>query len=269
MQTMTMPKSAASLRPTQIYESERLLYDIVKAPERYESLFERYAGAVIMYAGYGKTIETGDEPDVRGAVQVVHTIERIARPGAFLVDLFPILMYLPTWLAPFKREAARLHDFELTLFRRLLSEVRSKMEANQAPSCVMKSFLEKQEDFGLSDDEAAYVVGTLFEAGSGTTASAMMSFVLAMCLYPEWQTRLQHELDQVVGDERMPTFDDIPQLPIVRAVVKEGLRWRPVAGSGVPHTLIKDDVYQGYFFPAGTNVIASQWYVVTSTFSRL
>lgn len=52
------------LQPVQIYESERLLYDLIKAPSRYEGLFERYAGAVIMRLAYGKTIETDHEPDI-------------------------------------------------------------------------------------------------------------------------------------------------------------------------------------------------------------
>ncbi|KAK5310121.1 hypothetical protein LTR93_012107 [Exophiala xenobiotica] len=259
MHTMTMPTAAASYRPIQIYESERLLYDIIKIPEKYDLLLERYAGAIVMRIGYGKTIDTGDEPDVRDAVQVVHTVERVAAPGAYLVDTFPVLLHLPAWLAPFKREAARLHEFEITLFRRLLSEVRDKMKANNTSECFMKIFLEKQEEFGLSDDEGAYVVGTLFEAGAGTTASAMMSFFLAMCHYPEWQTRLQQELDQVIGDKRMPDFDDIPSLPTVRAVAKEVLRWRPVTAGGVPHQLVKDDIFQGFFFPAGTVIHPNQW----------
>jgi cytochrome P450 len=190
---------------------------------------------------------------------VVHTVERVASPGAYLVDTFPVLMHLPGWLAPFKREAARLHEREISLFRTLLFEVRDKMEAGKSPRCFAKTFLEKQHEFGLSDDEGAYVIGTLFEAGAGTTAAAMMSFVLAMCHYPEWQEKMQQEVDRVVGDGRMPDFGDVPQLPMVRAVAKETLRWRPVTAGGVPHELIKDDVYEGFFFPAGTNIHANQW----------
>ena len=259
MHTMTMPTAAASYQPVQIYESERLLYDLIKTPEQYESLFERYAGAVVMRLGYAKTIETGDEPEVRKIIKVVHTVERVASPGAYLVDTFPFLMYLPTWLAPFKREAARLHEYEITLFRQLLFEVRDKMAAGQCPKCFAKTFLERQGEFGLSDDEGAYVIGTLFEAGAGTTAAAMMSFLLSMCHYPDWMKKMQQEIDRVVGEERMPIFNDIPSLPTVRAVTKEVLRWRPVTAGGVPHELIKDDVYNGFFFPAGTNIHPNQW----------
>lgn len=265
MHTVTMHAAATSYQPVQIYESERLLYDLIQTPENYELIFERYAGAVVMRLGYGKVIQTGDEPYMRDILKVVHNVERVASPGAYLVDTFPILMHLPTWLAPFKREAAQLHEFESKLFRGLLLEVRDKMKSGKSPKCFAKTFLERQEEFGLSDDEGAYVVGTLFEAGAGTTAAAMMSFVLCMCHSPEWQAKMQQEVDRVVGDDRIPDYGDIPSLPTVRAVIKEVLRWRPVTAGGVPHELVKDDVYDGFFLPAGTNIHPNQWSVNTGT----
>ena len=261
MHNMTMHASATSYQPVQIYESERLLYDLIRTPEKYEMLFERYAAAVVMRLCYGKTVETGDEQYVRDILEIVHTVERVASPGAYLVDTFPILMYLPTFLAPFKQEAARLHERELKVFKGLLLEVRDQMRGDKAPRCFARSFLEKQAEYNLSDNEGAYVIGTLFEAGAGTTAAAMMSFVLCMCLYPEWQTKMQEEVDRVVGDDRIPDYNDIPSLPTCRAVIKEVMRWRPVTAGGLPHELTRDDVYGGFFFPAGTNIHANQWYV--------
>ena len=89
--------------------------------------------------------------------------------------------------------------------------------------------------YALNDFEIAYGLGTLLEGGSGTTSSAMQSFCLAMWHYPEWQTKIQKEVDQVVGDQRTPSFDDWPALPTVRAAMKETLRWRPVVPNGEYH----------------------------------
>ncbi|EXJ54110.1 hypothetical protein A1O7_09447 [Cladophialophora yegresii CBS 114405] len=259
MHNMTMHASATSYQPVQIYESERLLHDLIATPEKYESIFERYAAAVVLRLCYGKTVDTGDEQYVRDILHITHTVERTASPGAYLVDTFPVLMWLPAWLAPFKQEAARLNAFEVKTFRGLLLEVRDKMQGGKAPKCFARSFLEKQAEYNLSDNEGAYAIGTLFEAGAGTTAAMMMSFVLCMCHHPDWQKKMQDEVDRVIGDSRMPEYSDIPSLPTCRAVIKEVLRWRPVTAGGVPHELIKDDVYNGFFFPAGTNVHANQW----------
>lgn len=259
MHHLAMPSAASSYQPTQLLESTRLLHDLLREPSRYETWFERYASGLIFRLAFGKKLLTGDESHVKRILKVVHTVERVASPGAYLVDAFPSLMYLPAALAPFKRELGRLHAEELGLFRELLEDARVGMEKEEGPGCWERTFLERQTEFGLSDDEGAYVVGTLFEAGSGTTAAAMMSFVLAMVLHPEWQRAVQDEVDRVVGDARMPDFDDMPNLPTVRAVVKETLRWRPVTAGGVPHQLVKDDVYDGFFLPAGTNVHPNQW----------
>jgi cytochrome P450 len=72
--------------------------------------------------------------------------------------------------------------------------------------------------------------------------------------------KAQEELDKVVGRDRLPTFDDLPQLDYVRAVVAETLRWRPVAVlGGTPHASTADDVYKGMFIPKGSTIIAPLW----------
>ena len=77
---------------------------------------------------------------------------------------------------------------------------------------------------------------------------------MAMALYPAVQKRIQDEIDGAVGTDRLPTLGDRPSLPLVDAVVRETLRWRPVVPLGVPHTAIKDDVYKGYFIPKGRHI---------------
>lgn len=135
----------------------------------------------------------------------------------------------------------------MNLFHKNIDDVRAEIaNGDQTPS-FCRIWLEKEHSFGLNTDEAAYAIGTMFEAGSGTTAAALMPFMLAMVHHPEWQRRLQQEIDAVVGNSRLPDFDDIPRLPTIRAIIKETLRWRPVTAGGVPHQLIKDDFYEGIF----------------------
>lgn len=258
MHQLTMPAAATSYEPAQLLESTRVVYNLLKDPTTYEHVFEQYSGGLIFRIGYGKRIVTGEEDALRRIIQVNRNLERIASPGSYLVDTVPMLKYLPAWLAPFKAEAARLHSEELSLFRELLDEVRQRVRNGTAASCFASQLVVQQEKFGLSDDEGAYVVGTMFEAGSGTTAAVMMSFCLAMTLYPQWQSLVWEEVDRICGD-RMPDFQDIPEMPAVRAVIKEVLRWRPVTAGGVPHLLTRDDVYSGFFLPEGSIVHANQW----------
>ena len=95
--------------------------------------------------------------------------------------------------------------------------------------------------------------------GSGTTASVLNWWALAMVAFPEAQRRAQAELDVVVGRDRLPTFSDAPYLPYIHAIVKETLRWRPIAPLGVPHIATREDWYEGMYIPKGTACIANIW----------
>ena len=57
-------------------------------------------------------------------------------------------------------------------------------------------------------------------------------FLLAMVLNPEAQAIAQAEIDRVVGKDRLPDFNDRPALPYVEALLRETLRWNPVAPFG-------------------------------------
>jgi cytochrome P450 len=87
---------------------------------------------------------------------------------------------------------------------------------------------------------------------------------MAMALHPSLQKRVQDEIDRVVGTDRLPTYEDRPSLPMVEAVVRETLRWRPVLPLGVPHTTIKEDIYKGYYIPKGKLTSSHQSYNYSS-----
>ena len=53
-----------------------------------------------------------------------------------------------------------------------------------------------------------------------------------MITNPEVQRKAQAEIDRVVGNDRFPTAADQSSLPYVDALVKEVLRWNPVAPLG-------------------------------------
>ena len=57
--------------------------------------------------------------------------------------------------------------------------------------------------------------------------SAALSFLLAMILNPRVQAKAQAELDAVVGKDRLPLIGDKPDLPYIRSIVAEVLRWAP------------------------------------------
>jgi hypothetical protein len=53
-----------------------------------------------------------------------------------------------------------------------------------------------------------------------------------MALHPDIQRRAQAEIDEVIGKNKLPTASDRECLPYVSAVIKEVLRFAPVARLG-------------------------------------
>ena len=85
-----------------------------------------------------------------------------------------------------------------------------------------------------------------------------------MTIYQEVQKKAQAELDAVTGGTRLPTAADKENLPYLRALVSEVLRWRPIAPLGMPHNSLEDDTYGEYLFPKGTMFVPNIMYVRSS-----
>ncbi|KAK7445157.1 hypothetical protein VKT23_009588 [Stygiomarasmius scandens] len=78
-----------------------------------------------------------------------------------------------------------------------------------------------------------------------------------MVLHPQVLRKAQEEMDRVVGVDKLPTLEDRKNLPFFECVLKEVLRWNPPVPLGLPHRLMQDDVYCGYYIPKGTTVLAN------------
>ncbi|KAG1741903.1 cytochrome P450 [Suillus paluster] len=153
----------------------------------------------------------------------------------------PILKYVPgyvTELEQWRRE-------ESQLFHDQLDHVSRDLVTGKAGPSFTCYLLENQSSHKLSDEEMAYLAGSLFGAGSDTTAVAIMVLVMASACYSKAQEKVQEELGVVIGRDRAPTFDDYNSLPQIEAFMQECLRWRPVMTLGFAHRALTDIPYNG------------------------
>lgn len=81
-----------------------------------------------------------------------------------------------------------------------------------------------------------------------------------MVKYPEIQTKVQAEMDAVLGKHQLPQFGDEDALPFLMATMKETMRWQVAGPLAAPHLLAQDDIYRGHTIPAGAVVISNTWY---------
>jgi cytochrome P450 len=147
------------------------------------------------------------------------------------------------------------------LYRDVKASIQRQEQSGKASrACVMKDIIALQAAENFADDYACHMPAQLFEAGADTTSTQLYGFLAALLLYPSVQETGQAELDKVIGDARMPTLDDMPNLPYVRACVKETLRWHPSAILGAfPHAMDEDTYCLGHRIPKDATLMTNTW----------
>jgi len=250
------PESARQFRPVQERAARVAITDILDDPANFQSHIKTYAATIVVNLGYGRSDKAKySDPDIQKVIEGADRLGQLLRPGSWKIESFPWLRYVPGYLAIPKKWGAD----ELALYRGALANAREKMATNDVAPSFATYITQKQAEFGLSDDEVAYLCGSIFGAGSDTSSSAITICVMAAATHPEIQKRVQEELDEVVGDSRSPSFDDLDDLPLLKAFVNESYRWRPVSSGGFLHKTTTDLAYDNYVIPAGTTIAGNHW----------
>ena len=255
--------AATKFQPIQDFESKQLMTELLEAPGRFYEHNRRYSASVIMLLTYGYRIPTWDHPHIRKIYTVLDNLTEMTAPGAHAVDSFPSLAKLPQWLlGNWRSHAQKVFEHDSEVYRELWETLKKEVDEGSVTECFCRDYyLSNPYKHGVDDVQSAYMCGGLVEAGSETTSTTLNNFVLAMALYPQAMTKAQEEIDRVIGSDgsRMPRWEDEPDLPYVRALVKETLRWRAVNKFGMPHYTSDDDWYEGYFIPKNSVVMLNWW----------
>lgn len=253
----------ATFIPSQEFETKQLLYDIAFANQNQRDFYlhvRRFTFSVLMTATYGRRVDSWQHEDVKQAMSSTHILGKVSKPGSFLVDELPFLTKLPTFLQPGRARAESyakpLLDAKLRLWRRL----EKQYKAGRAPMCFGLQMLENDSSWrgaGLLDEDAAWNVSGLVEAGSETSYITLNNLILHLAATPYAQQKAYDELMRVVGPDRHPVFNDLHDMPYIRACVKEMLRLRPVPVWAVKHYADEDVKYKNYIIPKGTVILAN------------
>ncbi|KAI0058840.1 cytochrome P450 [Artomyces pyxidatus] len=246
-------------RPVMQREVPRLLRNLLVTPDDFIRHLRSMTGAIIMMVTYGYQVLPKDDPYLILAEDVNKSMET-ETPGAHIVDFFPFLRYAPSWMFKFKRDAVVGRRLTKEMRNAPFQMVKERLAAGTALPSMVGSLVEKEVVDGVTSNEDLIknCGAVVYSAGADTSTVTLTNFVLAMIMHPVVQERAQRELDEVVGRDRLPNFNDRSQLPYLACIVKEALRWKAVSPLGIPHYTAADDVYQGMFIPKGTTVFANQ-----------
>lgn len=285
-------QSVRGYRAIQNNESKVVAYDFLREPKEYVKHLERYATSVVSIIAFGRRVASYNDPIITEVIALMQLAADLNVPGKsfpMLLETFPsrfcprcphtasrtaadhpaplpVLAKFPRFMPWFRGLGSRNqkggHYFFHTLAEEAIEQYNQKSPSEQAsmPTPYVKTLFDEAEKYKLPVNELSSLTGNLFGAGSDTSSSTLITFVLACCAFPDAMHKAQAELDRVIGPNRSPHWDDSPNLPYINAFVKEVLRWRSVAIiGGQPHSPTQDDTYRGWLIPAGSWVQGNVW----------
>ncbi|KAJ1307502.1 hypothetical protein OPQ81_001601 [Rhizoctonia solani] len=236
-------------------ESVQLLYDFLHLPEHHMHHPMRYATSVITCLNYGVRCTTYDDPVVRELEDILNRLTMINIPGTKPpVEQFPWMWYLPGFITGHWKDKVKIIGKLMDKLYCGLADIGWERGVNGlSPNNLAYKLRLNEGATGMTRHRQAHVCGLLLEGGSDIVAAVILTCIMALVENNSYQKRAQAEIDRLYNEKTLPKWEDEQEMPFVRAVVKESLRWRTPLPMGVPHRNEQDDYYGGYFFPKGLN----------------
>ncbi|KAF2827278.1 cytochrome P450 [Ophiobolus disseminans] len=245
-------------------EATQLVWDLLQQKEQYRDAVLRYFGAIILASVYGIRGQWYEGGYLKRFFDMEETWAALFDKGQTPpLEVLPWLEYVPEWMTPWRgwrSKTDNIQKLQSTIYQDLLENTKKRLASGMGEDCFLARLLKRQVLDGYSDEELMGLAGVMLEGGAETSATTLLIFLLAIAAHPEFQKKAQEEIDAVFGKDQLPNgVADGNALPFLRACYLESIRWRPIAPTAVPHFTTQDDMYKGYFIPAGTIVIMNTW----------
>lgn len=235
------------------HEAKRWLARLLENPDDFSFSLEDMASKVMAQL-------TWDDPTVSEYLaKSAWALLTQMSPAGPITNLITPLWHLPLPINPWKQAENKRHDAQSAFWMERFLHTRSLVEKGHARPSWTRQYLEIEKNAPLSGDkEASAALGMLAIVGIFTVAGPLNYFLLSMVQHPQWQARCQKEIDEACNGA-MPTLNDFPKLPTLRACIKETMRWRPNVPTGVAHEAEQDDYYRGMLIPKGARILPLDW----------
>lgn len=162
-------------------------------------------------------------------IKSLHDAMSINTALGFEGNLLPITKRLLSW-HPYKKAG---QDFDNIVFHNTMKRLRIE-DPDQADFFQKLIVNNKGERLNLPFGEIMSETSVLMNAGSDTTTAALTGTIYLLAKHPHVLAKLRSELDPVMGNSDVPSYDSVASLPYLRACIEESLRVRPASTMGLP-----------------------------------
>ncbi|XP_070575248.1 steroid 17-alpha-hydroxylase/17,20 lyase-like [Ptychodera flava] len=199
-----------------------------------------------------------DDPEFR---EIISTFQNLSKRFSHVLpaEIFPILRHVPTKGVLETKKA--VSDWLMLIQSKIDQQKTQHNEGEVYGICDgLLKFLKDADESGrdvsswLTDVNVRQILSNVFIAAMVPTVTTMAWLVAYLVNYPDVQTRMQKEIDDVIGRKSLLLSSDAGTLRYCRAVILEVLRIRTVALRGLPHQTLEDTCLGGYSIPSGTEI---------------
>jgi len=144
----------------------------------------------------------------------------------------------------------------------IVNDVKKEFVIGQSDNYYQSFLTEKGKRLNKKDEnniftDRAIVNNTrdLLFAGTDTLTNTILWLITYMTAFPEIQRKVQREIDQIVGRDREPTYNDRLNTPYVEATILETSRFASVVGTSLPRRVVQSTTLRGYNIPENAIII--------------
>ncbi|KAM5297664.1 cytochrome P450 2A13 [Glossophaga mutica] len=175
--------------------------------------------------------------------------------GQLYEMFYSVMKHLPGPQQQAFKELRGLEDF-----------VAKKVEQNQrtldpsSPRDFIDSFLIRMQEEQKNPNTEFYLKNlvmttlNLFFAGTETVSTTLRYGFLLLMKHPDVAAKVHEEIDQVIGKNRQPKFEDRAKMPYTEAVIHEIQRFGDMLPMGLARRVTKDTKFRNFLLPKGTEV---------------
>ncbi|NWU92895.1 CP2K1 protein, partial [Upupa epops] len=203
----------------------------------------------------GKRFDYQDSRFVRLLRLTNESMRLAGKPLVTMYNIFPYLGFLLRANKTLLQNRDEFHSYVRVTFLEYLKNLDKNDQRSLIDAFLVKQQEEKSSTNGyFHNGNLLSLVSNLFTAGVETITTTLNWSFLLMLKYPEVQSKIQEEIEQVIGSTP-PRIEHRTQMPYTDAVIHEIQRFANILPLDLPHETAADVTLKGYFIPKGTYII--------------